>query len=81
MACLCVIIVNLIIYSIGLQLMWSELRKRELDYEDQSKERLAFEFLFEERLWKLASLLDTFNFKRFPEAVVEGIRIRVINRD
>ena len=47
--------------------MWSELRKRELEYKDQSKERLAFEFLFEERMWKLASQLEYFNLKYFPE--------------
>eukprot|EP00347_Sterkiella_histriomuscorum_P020611 403337148 len=79
--CKLILIVHKLQYSIGLQLMWSELRQRELEYKDQSKERLAFEFLFEERMWRLASQLEFFDLKLFPGLVIKGIGKRVVDRN
>ncbi len=60
MACLHVRFTLSINISIGLQMMWSELRHRELDADQMVKDRLAFEFVVEEKLWKLTSVLDHF---------------------
>ncbi|CDW83566.1 UNKNOWN [Stylonychia lemnae] len=68
-------------YIIGLQLMWSEIRKREMDFKQQSRERLAFDFQFEEKMWKLASCVDNFELKEFPAKIVEGIANRVRLRE
>lgn len=49
--------------------MWSELRKKENDMHQSSKDNLAFEFFFEERVWHLASLIKTFKLDKLQKRV------------
>lgn len=60
--------------------MWSELRQRDLQSDIKSKENLAFEFVVEEKLWKLTSALNHIKLKQLPIEIVNKIRIKVEER-
>ena len=58
--------------------MWSELRKKELNSMDQnSRDRLAFEFFFEERVWYLSSVLKNFKLEKLQPKVVLKMQARL----
>ena len=58
--------------------MWSELRKKELNSMDQnSRDRLAFEFFFEERVWYLSSVLKNFKLEKLQPKVMLKMQARL----
>jgi len=60
--------------------MWSELRKKEFELNELSKDRLAFEFYFEERTWYLASILNYYKIEKFKTKVADKMQKRVQSR-
>lgn len=67
-------------YRIGLQLMWSELRRKEIQSKDVSEDNLRFAMNFEEKMWLLAATIDSYSVSNLQVDVLNELQLRIKQR-
>ena len=77
---ICIFNLSAYYFSIGLELMWCELKKKNIA-QGKANLNLSFEMLFEEKVWYLASMVEKFDLKKLERQINEKIKDRLEMRE